>query len=261
MSENKDLRRRGQKNKSNLEQSADIPMMATSRPGTRTTGASKILLDDHVHEALQNKRDDERKHAQTNFYVSDEDDDEEQYVSYSSRPMKTQKIDTVPSPWMLNKTSITGETNIAFIGDAQTEDEAIQSKALPWRREDDMGEGYSKIQEEFPPWIKNQDSPYESPTNTLMGVSKHNSEVPSVLGFYRKDSQASVSADGSASRRNSELEMQHHASLNEADMENRRQKRSLRQFQRKNTQGNSITESDTIPEDETIQSSTNNTKL
>ena len=37
--------------------------------------------------------------------------------------------------------------------------------------------------------------------------------------------------------------------------------RSLRQFQRKNTQGNSITESDTIPEDETIQSSTNNTKL
>jgi hypothetical protein len=83
--------------------------------------------------------------------------------------MKTQKIDTVPSPWMLNKTSITGETNRAFIGDAQTEDEAIQSKALPWRREDDMGEGYSKIQEEFPPWIKNQDSPYESPTNTLMG--------------------------------------------------------------------------------------------
>jgi len=261
MSENKDLRRRGQKNKINLEQSADIPMMATIRPGTRTTGASKILLDDHVHEALKNKSDDGRKHAQTNFYVSDEDDDEEQYVSYSSRPMKTQKIDTVPSPWMLNKTSITGETNIAFIGDAQTEDEAIQSKALPWRREDDMGEGYSKIQEEFPPWIKNQDSPYESPTNTLMGVSKHNSEVPSVIGFYRKDSQASVSADGSASRRNSELEMQHHASLNEADMENRRQKRSLRQFQRKNTQGNSITESDTIPEDETFQSSTNNTKL
>ena len=59
----------------------------------------------------------------------------------------------------------------------------------------------------------------------LLGVSKHNSEVPSVIGFYRKDSQASVSADGSASRRNSELEMQHHASLNEADMENRRQKR------------------------------------
>ena len=85
MSENKDLRRRGQKNKTNLEQSADIPMMATNRPGTRTTGASKILLDDHVHEALQNKSDDERRYAQTNFYVSDEDDDEEQYVSYSSR--------------------------------------------------------------------------------------------------------------------------------------------------------------------------------
>ena len=67
----------------------------------------------------------------------------------------------------------------------------------------------------------------------LLGVSKHNSEaeVPSVIGFYRKDSQASVSADGSASRRNSELELQHHASLNEADMENRRQKRLvLRHF-------------------------------
>ena len=85
MSENKDIRRRGQKNKINLEQSAYIPMMASSRPGTRTTGASKILMDDHVHEALQNKSDDERKYAQTNFYVSDEDDDEEQYVSYSSR--------------------------------------------------------------------------------------------------------------------------------------------------------------------------------
>ena len=92
MSENKDLRRRGQKNKINLEQSADIPMMATIRPGTRTTGASKILLDDHVHEALQNKSDDGRKHAQTNFYVSDEDDDEEQYVSYSSRRKWTFEI-------------------------------------------------------------------------------------------------------------------------------------------------------------------------
>ena len=93
MSENKDLRRRGQKNKINLEQSGDIPMMATIRPGTRTTGASKILLDDHVHEALQNKSDDGRKkHAQTNFYVSDEDDDEEQYVSYSSRRKWTFEI-------------------------------------------------------------------------------------------------------------------------------------------------------------------------
>merc|ERR1712083_327314 len=161
---------------------------------------------------------------------------------------------------MLNKTSITGETNSAFVGDAQL-DEAIQSKALPWRREDEIGPGYSKVQEEFPPWINNKDYlPYASPTNTLMGVSKHNSEVPSVIGFFRKDSQASV-AGGSGSRRNSELEMQHHASLNETDMENRRQKRSLRQFQRKNTQGNSITESDTIPEDETFQSSTNYTKL
>ena len=194
--------------------------------------------------------------------------------------MKSGRNETVPSPWMLNKTSITGETNNAFVGDAQL-DEAIQSKALPWRREDEIGPGYSKVQEEFPPWINNKDYlPYASPTNTLMGkqsacdftnfsvvknsvstgVSKHNSEVPSVIGFFRKDSQASV-AGGSGSRRNSELEMQHHASLNETDMENRRQKRSLRQFQRRNTQNNSTTTEDTIPEDEITQSSTNYTKL
>ena len=83
--------------------------------------------------------------------------------------MKSGRNETVPSPWMLNKTSITGETNSAFVGDAQM-DEAIQSKALPWRREDEIGPGYSKVQEEFPPWINNKDYlPYASPTNTLMG--------------------------------------------------------------------------------------------
>ena len=128
MSENKDLRRRGQKNKSNLEQSADIPMMATSRPGTRTTGASKILLDDHVHEALQNKRDDERKHAQTNFYVSDEDDDEEQYVSYSSRRKVLNILETIDGLvsrsgkvlstfefWLELKTGCNGKTLLCLV--------------------------------------------------------------------------------------------------------------------------------------------------
>jgi len=255
MSENKNLRRR-QKNKGS-EQAVDCPQMASFNPGTRVTGASKVLQDDHVHEALQNKRDD-KTNAQANFYVSDEDDDEEQFISLSSRPMNSRNDRNVPSPWMLSKTSITGETNTGFIGDAP-EDEAIQSKALPWRREDESGPGYSKVQEEFPPWINNKDYlPYDSPTNTLIGVH-HNSEVPSVIGFFRKDSH--VSQSGSASRKNSELEMQHHASLNEAELENRRQKRSLRQFQRKNTHSNSTTE-DTIPEDETTQSSTNDyTKL
>lgn len=255
MSENKNLRRR-QKNKGS-EQAIDVPKMASVNPGTRVTGASKVLQDDHVHEALQNKSDD-KKNAQANFYVSDEDEDEEQFISLSSRPMRSKKIETVPSPWMLSKKSITGETNTAFIGDVPV-DEAIQSKALPWRREDEIGPGYSKVQEEFPPWINNKDYlPYASPTNTLMGVSNHNSEVPSVIGFFRKDSH--VSQSGAASRKNSELEMQHHASLNEAELENRRQKRSLRQFQRKNTLNNSTTE-DTIHEDETTQSSTNYTKL
>ena len=80
MSENKNLRRR-QKHKSN-EQAADVPMMATIHPGTRVTGASKVLLDDHVHEALQNKSDDETN-AQADFYVSDGDED--QFISFSSR--------------------------------------------------------------------------------------------------------------------------------------------------------------------------------
>merc|ERR1711983_733288 len=80
------------------------------------------------------------------------------------------------------------------------------------------------------------------------------------LVFFRKDSQASVSpSGGSNSRRNSELEMQHQASLNEADMENRRQKKSLRQFQRRNTLNTSTEE--TIPEDEAGQRSPKNTKL
>jgi len=256
MSENKNLRRR-QKNRG-TEQAVDVPKMASVNPGTRITGASKVLQDDHVHEALQNKSDD-KSSAQANFYVSDEDEDEEQYISMSSRPMKSKKVESMPSPWMLSKTSIAGETNRAFVGDTPV-DEAIQSKALPWRNQDEIGPGHSKVQEEFPPWINNKDYlPYASPTNTLIGVSKHNSEVPSVIGFFRKDSQ--LSQIGAASRKNSELEQQHHASLNEAELETRRQKRSIRQFQRKNTYNNSTTE-DTIPEDDdTTQSSTNYTKL
>ena len=82
MSENKNLRRR-QKNRG-TEQAVDVPKMASVNPGTRITGASKVLQDDHVHEALQNKSDD-KSSAQANFYVSDEDEDEEQYISMSSR--------------------------------------------------------------------------------------------------------------------------------------------------------------------------------
>lgn len=94
------------------------------------------------------------------------------------------------------------------------------------------------------------------------GVSNRATETPSVIGFFRRqDSQAS--SVGSGSRRNSELEMQHQASVSEADMENRRQKRSLRnQFGRRNTHNSSMEE--TIPEMEPTSSSTtptNNTRL
>ena len=50
MSENKDLRRR-QKNKGKPEQAADIPMMATIRPGARTTG---IIKPTHLYNVIQN---------------------------------------------------------------------------------------------------------------------------------------------------------------------------------------------------------------
>ena len=52
-----------------------------------STGASKVLLDDHVHEALQKKSDEaeDEHNAQANFYVSDEDREEDEYVSFSGR--------------------------------------------------------------------------------------------------------------------------------------------------------------------------------
>ena len=46
------------------------------------------------------------------------------------------------------------------------DDEAIQSKALPWRRSEEESEERPKLQEEFKPWIM----PYESsPSNTVTG--------------------------------------------------------------------------------------------
>ena len=58
-------------------------------------------------------------------------------------------------------------------------------------------------------------------------TSNRHSDVPSVIGFFRRDSQLSNQAINS-SRRNSELEIQHQSSLNEVELESRRQKRSLR---------------------------------
>ena len=82
--------------------------------------------------------------------------------------MKPKKNDPVPSPWMLKGNS--GETNAAFVGDDAQLEEAIQAKALPWRRGEVSEEVHPKVQEEFPPWINNKEYlPYASPTNTLLG--------------------------------------------------------------------------------------------
>ena len=76
-------------------------------------------------------------------------------------------------------------------------------------------------------------------------------EIPSVIGFFnRRESGASLTSGNH--RRNSELEMKHQDGLNEADIEARRQKRSLKKQQRKNTA--SISEEPSTPPDD-------NTKL
>ena len=67
-----------------------------------------------------------------------------------------------------------GETNEAFIGedeDISNVDEPVQSAALPWRRTDD-DQNVPRAQDEFPPWINNEEYlPYTSPTNTVIGES------------------------------------------------------------------------------------------
>ena len=74
-------------------------------------------------------------------------------------------------------------------------------------------------------------------------------EIPSVIGFFnRRESGASLTSGNH--RRNSELEMKHQDGLNEADIEARRQKRSLKKQQRKNTASISE-EPTTTPDDNT----------
>merc|ERR1739844_822936 len=104
-----------------------------------------------------------------------------------------------------------GETNEAFIGEDEdnSDDEPVQSAALPWRRTDD-DQNVPRAQDEFPPWINNEEYlPYTSPTNTVIGTktSNRHSDVPSVIGFFRRDSQLSNQAINS-----SELEIQHQSS-------------------------------------------------
>jgi hypothetical protein len=81
----------------------------------------------------------------------------------------------------------------------------------------------------------------------ISGTSdRHSDDHPSVVGFFRRDSQQSQTQGGgeASSRRNSDLELQHQAGVSESDIERRRQKRSLRSQQRRNTLD------DVIPEDE-----------
>jgi hypothetical protein len=77
-----------------------------------------------------------------------------------------------------------GHTNKAFEEDTEEKTEAIQSKALPWRREEVDIDVTAQTQKEFPTWINNKDYlPYTSPTNTLMG--KH-------ISFLNRNSTTSI---------------------------------------------------------------------
>merc|ERR1712020_357115 len=171
---------------------------------TRIGGASKILQDDPVCQALQSHQ---------------EDNADNEFISFSAaggpmKPMaKSSKDNIQPSPWMLKKN---GQSNEAFVMDgepdnAQISDEAIQSKALPWRRNEDHFQAAPKAQDEFPACFNTDGFGYN-----------RNIQMP-WFNINRRDSQASSSAASAGSRRNSELELQHQANLSEADIENRRQ--------------------------------------
>ena len=255
----------------------EVPTMpATIKHGKRVTGSAKVLQDDKIRKAN----------------VDEDQEGEDEFISFSTkRPFKPGDIemDGPSVPWMFKKHSL-GQTNEAFIEDeVQRDDEAIQSKALPWRRSADEAER-PKLQEEFVPWI--MPSTVDSPSNTVTGKLKFrqilswnqnkkqnleswlvnlrgkkiitniflifsdtnrrsSDEIPSVIGFFnRRESGASLTSGNH--RRNSELEMKHQDGLNEADIEARRQKRSLKKQQRKNTA--SISEEPSTPPDD-------NTKL
>jgi len=215
----------------------EVPTMpATIKHGKRVTGSAKVLQDDKIRKAN----------------VDEDQEGEDEFISFSTkRPFKPGDIemDGPSVPWMFKKHSL-GQTNEAFIEDeVQRDDEAIQSKALPWRRSADEAER-PKLQEEFVPWI--MPSTVDSPSNTVTDTNRRSSdEIPSVIGFFnRRESGASLTSGNH--RRNSELEMKHQDGLNEADIEARRQKRSLKKQQRKNTA--SISEEPTTPPDD-------NTKL
>ena len=83
MSENKNLRRR-QKNR-NEAAANEVPMVATTLPGARVTGASKVLQDDHVHEALQNKSSVGNGKISSSAQEHAYSGDEEEFISFTSR--------------------------------------------------------------------------------------------------------------------------------------------------------------------------------
>ena len=135
----------------------EVPTMpATIKHGKRVTGSAKVLQDDKIRKAN----------------VDEDQEGEDEFISFSTkRPFKPGDIemDGPSVPWMFKKHSL-GQTNEAFIEDeVQRDDEAIQSKALPWRRSADEAER-PKLQEEFVPWI--MPSTVDSPSNTVTGKLK-----------------------------------------------------------------------------------------
>lgn len=77
VSENRDLRRRN-KNGANQTASNDVPKVAAIQPGKRVPGASKVLQDDHVLEALHDMG------GRTVKYAQEHSSDDEEYISFAS---------------------------------------------------------------------------------------------------------------------------------------------------------------------------------
>ena len=86
----------------------------------------------------------------------------------------------------------------------------------------------------------------------ILSGTRHSDQPPTVVGFFRRGSQQSILSNNS--RRNSELEIQHQSGISEADIENQRQKKSLRQKQKGSSDSstvgrqNSTLTDDVIPE-------------
>ena len=85
MSDHKNLRlRKKKRDDASIAAANEVPMVATTVPGSRVTGASKVLQDDHVHEALQSHNSVGNGNVVTNAQEENLSGDEE-FISFTSR--------------------------------------------------------------------------------------------------------------------------------------------------------------------------------